>query len=196
MSTADPAAYTWLHEDLAWFGEAACVTVATGVTREQFVNAFGVDLASPESRENSAAAPGDEDAPALVSFTEIGGCLVAVEVNGFTGSESDVLEATSLPGRSASAFWNVNGVVRFACALDGEVLYDGEFVYDGTDGLPAELGPLVASVADDLEDEDPPDQDGASYAAVAMALVETWTGIRVKQADIERALTLGYVAES
>jgi hypothetical protein len=191
MSTADPTAYGWLHEDLAWFGAAACVTVATGVTREQFVNAFGVDLASPESRENSPRRSDDEDAPALISFTEVAGCLVAVEVNGFTGSETDVLEATSIQGRAASAFWNADDHVRFACARDGEVLYDDELVHHGegddTDRLPAELAQIVAGAR---ADED------LSLQTVAMALVEAWTSARVKAADIERALTLGYVAES
>lgn len=205
MSTGDPTAYGWLHDDLAWFGEGACVTVAAGVTREQFVNAFGVDLASPQSSArssaDSASTPDDVDGPALISFTEVGGCLVAVEVNGFTGSEADVLEATSMAGPAASAFWNVNGVVRFSCARDGEVLYDGEFAYDGTEGLPPELVGLVELVADDLEDEmdevgDADADDQPSFQAVAMALVEAWTGARVSAADIERALTLGYVAES
>jgi hypothetical protein len=191
MSTADPTAYGWLHEDLAWFGTAACVTVAAGVTREQFVNAFGVDLASPQSRENSRGPSDDEDAPALISFTEVAGCLVAVEVDGLTGSETDVLEATSIRGRAASAFWNADDHVRFACARDGEVLYDGELVHHGddedTDRLPAELAPILGGARQD---------EGLSLQAVAMALVEAWTNARVKAADIERALTLGYIAES
>ncbi|MCW2712232.1 MAG: hypothetical protein JWQ67_1345 [Marmoricola sp.] len=185
MSTADPTAYGWLHQDMAWFGAAACVTVAAGVTREQFVNAFGVDLASPEAREASVAAPDDVDAPVLVSFTEIAGYLVAVEVNGSTGSEADVLEATSMLGRSASASWSAEDEVRFACAQGGDVLYDGQLVSDGTEGMSAELVTLAEQAA-----------DGPSYQAVAMAMVETWTGARVKQADVERALTTGYVAES
>ncbi|MCW2847762.1 MAG: hypothetical protein JWR90_1736 [Marmoricola sp.] len=176
--SADPETYGWLHGDLAWFGEAACVTVARGVTREPFVNAFGVDLASPESRENSVVALDDEDAPALISFTEIKGALVAVEVKGSVGSEPDVLELTSTPGRSASASWDAAGAVRFACAEDGEVRYDGE---PGDGGLPAELT---------LPDTD------ASPQVRAMVLVEAWTGTRVSAADVERALTLGYVAES
>jgi hypothetical protein len=184
MSTADPSDYDWLHGDLAWFGEAACVTVATGVNREQFVNAFGVDLASPESRENSAGSAGDEDGPALISFTEVGRRLVAVEVKGSIGSESDVLESTSVQGRSASAFWDATGVVRFACARDGEVVHDAE-LGESSDGLPAELAPMLTNDATD-----------PSRQALAMALVEAWTDTRVKAADIERALTLGYVAES
>jgi hypothetical protein len=196
MSTADPAAYGWLHGDLSWFGEAACVTVAAGVTREQFVNAFGVDLASPQSTAQSTSqsgadsgAPEDTDGPAQVSFTEVAGCLVAVEVNGLIGAEADVLEATSMAGRAASASWNATGMVRFACARDGAVLYDGELAPDGvpegTEGLPPQLAGLVGPVADDQP----------SAQAVAMALVEAWTGARVSAADIERALTLGYVAE-
>jgi hypothetical protein len=184
MTTADPTSYGWLHENLAWFGEAACVTVATGSTREPFVNAFGVDLASPESRENSATPSEDEDAPILISFTEIAGALVAVEVKGSTGSETDVLESTSSRGRSASACWTADGRVRFACAREGEVLFDAELSADDLDSLPAELAPLTESLGDHTRQQ------------VAMALVETWTGTRVKAADIERALTLGYVAES
>jgi hypothetical protein len=154
------------------------------VNREQFVNAFGVDLASPESRENTTGTAGDKDGPKLISFTEVGRRLVAVEVKGSIGSESDVLESTSVQGRSASAFWDAEGVVRFSCARDGEVVHDAELGEDADD-LPTELAPVLAN-----------DPAAPSRQAVAMALVETWTETRVKAADIERALTLGYVAES
>lgn len=188
MAFVDPSTYGWLHDELAWFGVAGCVTVATDVSREEMADAFGADLAAP-TRELHA----DED-QMLVSFAEIGDCQVAIEVNGYTGSKPEVLEALSRPGRAASAFWNVEDMIRFACAEDGSVLYDGEFVYDGTDGLPDELVPLVELVADDLEDEfdDSDDDDVPSYQAVALALVETFTGIRVSASAVEQSTRRGH----
>ena len=58
-------------------------------------------------------------------------------------------------GRAATAFWNVDGLVKFACAQDGAVLYFDEFAFDEEwQGLPDELVPLVDLVAVDLEDEE------------------------------------------
>ena len=67
-----PSADDWMTEDLAWFGVPACVTAATGLTRGELAQAFGADLSSPTS---------DFATNELVSFSEISGCQVAIEVN-------------------------------------------------------------------------------------------------------------------
>ena len=65
-------------------------------------------------------------------------------------------------GRAATAFWNVDGLVKFASAQDGAVLYFDEFAFDEERrGLPdEELVPLVDLVAVDLEDEEDHDDTG------------------------------------
>lgn len=199
MSTVDVSAYDWIFEgDLAWFSEGACVTVAVGATREQLAAAFGVDLENgpADVRRLQPDATSGEPAP-LVGFTEIAGHQVAVEPNGFGGSEVEVLLPASEPGRAASAFWNADALARFGCARGGALLYTGEFVYDGTEGLPKDLVPYVELVADDLDDdllaETPSAADQPLDISVALAMLEKYTGVRLTAADVTRALEQQYV---
>jgi hypothetical protein len=193
MTTADPAGYAWMDDELAWFGVAGCVTVATTVTRQELAEAFGADLASPilGVDEDPPGYYGESfDDTMMVSFTELSGCQVAIEVNGFTGNQGEVLAAASSNGLAASAFWNVDSMVYFSFARDGEVLYSEEYVFDTErDGLPAELIPLVDLVADDgTSDLDSMAEDGPSWSHVAMAMVETVTGVRITPDDVRRAV--------
>jgi hypothetical protein len=185
MATTDPSTYAWMNEDLAWFGVAACVTVATGASRAELAEAFGADLASPPSAFGIGR---------LVSFREISGCQVAIEVDGYQGIEPEVLAAASVRGRAASAFWNVNGLVKFGCAQDGQVLYIDDFAFDDDRrGLPGGLVPLVDLVSVDLDDEDEVDETERPLRnTVALAMVETFTGARVTPADAREALREGY----
>jgi hypothetical protein len=194
MTAADPAKYDWLNEDLAWFGVGACVTVSTTAARDQLAAAFGADLsATPVAGDTAALDDGDR---APVGFLSSSGCEVAIEVNGFRGSETDVLEEVSTGGRAASAFWNVEDEVRFACAEDGELLYDEEFTYDGTEGLPDELVALVGLVAVDLDavdlDNDDAPEDGPAANAVALVMLETYTGVELTPGDVTEAVAVSY----
>lgn len=209
MNAVDPATYAWLSQtDL---GEAACVTAATGVGREEIARAFGADVSSPQPRATTAE--GDDDGPRTVSFTELDGRQVAVEINGSRGSVTDVLLALSGNGRAASAFWNDEEEVRFACAEQGVLLYDGEFGYDGTEGLPEQLVPLVQLVTGELEEDDSDslgedgaaddgdaaeeaeigEENGAGINAVALAMLETFTGARLVEADVSPMLRESFV---
>ena len=100
-------------------------------------------------------------------------------------------------GRAATAFWNVDGLVKFACAQDGAVLYFDEFAFDEERrGLPDELVPLVDLVAVDLEDEEDHDDTVRPLPnTVALAMVETFTGARVTPDDAKEALHQGYVVD-
>lgn len=199
MSTVDVSAYDWIFEgELAWFSEGACVTVAVGATREQLAEAFGVDLENgPADARQTQPDPSTGEPAPLVGFTEIAGHQVAIEPNGFGGSQVEVLLPASEPGRAASAFWNADALARFGCARGGELLYTGEFVYDGTDGLPKDLVPYVELVADDLDDdllaETPSDAEAPLDISVALAMLEAYTGVRLTAADVTRALEQQYV---
>ena len=48
--------------------------------------------------------------------------MVAVENNGFQGSDGEILARLSRQGRAASMFWNVNAVTRLSFAEDAELL--------------------------------------------------------------------------
>ena len=194
MTAADLGKYDWLNEHLAWFGVAACVTVSTTATREELAAAFGADLTATPISADSVDAENFDRAP--VAFLSSAGCQVAIEVNGFRGSEADVLEAVSSVGRAASAFWNVEDEVRFACAEDGEVLYDEEFAYDGTEGLPDALVALVDLVAVDPDSDDEPSEDEPALNAVALALLETYTGVELTPEDVTEAIAVSYPVEA
>jgi len=100
-------------------------------------------------------------------------------------------------GRAATAFWNVDGLVKFACAQDGAVLYFDEFAFDEEwQGLPDELVPLVDLVAVDLEDGEDHDDTGRPLSnTVGLAMVETFAGARVTPDDAKEALHQGYVVD-
>lgn len=70
--------------------------------------------------------------------------------------------------------------VRFGCARDGEVLFDDdEFAFtEDRPGVPPELTDLMNAVRIDL-DADQDDEDGADWMSTALAMAETFTGVRV-----------------
>jgi hypothetical protein len=78
-------------------------------------------------------------------------------------------------GRAATAFWNVDGLVKFACAQDGAVLYFDEFAFDEERrGLPDELVPLVDLVAVDLEDEEGGPKGQTTYPRITESSSGSW----------------------
>ena len=131
----------------------------------------------------------------MVSLTTIQGRQVAIEVNDFTGTQLRVVETASKRGRAANAFWNVNGKVTFGCAVDGRLLYSGEFEYlHERQGLPEELSPLADLVTVDLEEYgDDLDEDRPPQNTVALAMLETFTGVRLSADETESALQQGYL---
>lgn len=120
VPTADPSAYDWINQELAWFGVAACVTVATDATREQLAAAFGVDLSSPQPgilalRQTRAASadrprsPYDlplvpQEEPRMVSLTTIQGRQVAIEVCNRATPSGDEVTGTPRSCRSRSTW--------------------------------------------------------------------------------------------
>lgn len=79
--------------------------------------------------------------------------------------------------------------------MDGRLLCCGEFAYvDERQGLPQELSPLADLVTVDLEDyEDDLDEDRPPQNTVALAMLETFTGVRLTADETVSALQQGYV---
>lgn len=101
-------AYRWIGD--TWLQVAATVTVVTGSTVRKVKRAF-----------EAGPGPADLSQPGSVGVLDIGGAVVAVEVNGFRGSEPQLLERLSAGGRAASMFWNVNALTRLSFAEQGRI---------------------------------------------------------------------------
>jgi hypothetical protein len=92
--------------------------------------------------------------------------LVFVEPNGWTGSERERLAALSRRSRAVSVFWNVNSVMRFLVADNGQVVRSMDPLLCDADGALAE------------EAELPFGEPGLPRAA-ALALLYRLTGFEV-----------------
>jgi hypothetical protein len=178
MSLPSPSSYAWI-DDSMW-EVAACITVAVGAQVSEVARAFGADLSAPAAVHPDsdfwwAEQPG-------VAFVEAQGAVIAVEVNGFEGSRTEVLASASGRGKAASAYWNVDAMTYFGCARGGQAICSSEFMAEGErDALPAEVRPL-AELADGDDD---------SWAAIALAMVEAFTGVAVTE-ELLSAAKVGY----
>jgi hypothetical protein len=128
------------------------------------LDAFAAD---PEERiklTDAASVP-----VAHVAATDAGGAVVAYELNGFEGSREEVLKRASRLGKAANVFWNVDGLVTFACARRGRVLCWVDLLLDEhPEELPASLRRLL-----------PADRVEADLVAVGAAMIEVFTGVTV-----------------
>jgi hypothetical protein len=156
-----------------------CITVATGISPEAALLAFGAD---PDA-EPVALAELEEPS---VSVVPLNGAVVAVEDNGYEGSRREVLRPLSRAGRAAGVFWNVNYVMKVSVAEGGRLL--GAFDPFGPDQRwgddPAVIAPLIADL----------DFDEGDRVALGMVVVERFTGVRVTQ-DMLDGLDRAYVIE-
>jgi Family of unknown function (DUF6461) len=98
---APEAELRWLPKLL---GEAATVTVITGLDVDDVVDDF------------------DQDSIAV----EIDGGVVVVELNNYVGTEREILESLSRNGKAASHYWNVNRVTRLSFARAGRLICSEE----------------------------------------------------------------------
>jgi len=119
---APEAALRWLATLL---GEAATVTVITGLDVDDVVDDF------------------EDDSVAV----EIDGGVIVVEDNNYVGSNQEVLERLSRNGKAASHYWNVNAVTQLSFARGG-VLVSSEEPWEEVD-----FGddPEVAAALDGLD---------------------------------------------
>jgi hypothetical protein len=162
--TIHPAeVYRWIRDSP--LDDAATVTVCTGMAEAEALLAFGADPTSARPTEQVV----DSGDP-FVCTLDVGGAVLAVEVNGFQGSLPEVLTRLSARGAAASMFWNINAVTNIAAARGGSVLIDYEPLGNpdpGTDD------PDVLAALEGLDFDDP--RYGAECGLV---VVERFTGVR------------------
>lgn len=112
------------------------------------------------------------------AFLQVGDGVVAHEDTGFGDPPRQLLAALSRDGGTAAvATDNIEAMVRFGYARDGEVVFD-EFEYafvDDLEEVPAEVRDLARLAWDDLEG---PMVKTADWLGVATAMSEKVTGVR------------------
>ncbi|MEV7548310.1 DUF6461 domain-containing protein [Amycolatopsis sp. NPDC089917] len=165
------AAYRWIGKSP--LGEAATVTLVRGASLADVLRGFGADPAEPESALELSE---DLDLDPWVSVLAVDGGVLAVEFNGYQGSFPRVLEPVSQAGRTASLFWNINGVTRLSFADNGNVVTSFE------------LGHAVES-EDPAANEALSDLDFDSYRdslEKGLVAVERYTGCRLRKEDVRR----------
>lgn len=100
--------------------------------------------------------------------------MLAVEWNGFHGTDGDVLSLASVNGRAASMFWNINAMTRLSFDEGGRVLASFEWP-EGID-----TGPAVAAALDGLDFDDYRDKGDKGLVAA-----ERFTGGGITERDLE-----------
>jgi hypothetical protein len=110
--------------------------------------------------------------------------VLAVEFNGWQGSNEPVVRGLSAPqGRAASMFWNVNGTRRLSLAHDGAVLASFELAPEATDS------PEVLALLTDIDLDDPYHSSAKGLLAAAR-----FTGMALTPEHLRRieAADIGY----
>jgi hypothetical protein len=176
-------AYRWVrHSPL---GEAATVTIVTGLRVDDVLRAFGADPARPES----ASALTEEEmrsyqGPSVrwVMAASRDDAVLAVELNGWRGSDAEVITTASRAGRAASSYWNVNALRRLTFAEGGRLLEAFE-----PPSPPADPALLAAFEGLDFESY-------RDWTAKCLVALERFIGVGITEADIEhmRTANVGY----
>jgi hypothetical protein len=180
--------YVELLEDGPFDGESITVLIAAGASQQEVADALGVDLAADPTEWPEA----DDEQFSAYAIADVPGGVVAVETSGYADPTLTALRQLSVGGRSVAVVRdNIQAHLRFGCARDGELVFDDdEFMYvDDPTRMPAELKPLFDTVWTDGEQE--PDED-VEPLAVALAMAETFTGLRVSAEDWQLVADSGY----
>jgi hypothetical protein len=140
---------TWLDDaGLGLLGMAGCLTFVAGADERAVLEAFGAELDEPLTLHEVADAM-----VVAVGVVPVGGGVLAFEINGFEGTRPEVLRVVSAPGRAASIFWNVNGIVQLTCASAGRMRGSEELlVLDENCSLPRDLVPELTAAFEREED--------------------------------------------
>ncbi|HUA28653.1 MAG TPA: DUF6461 domain-containing protein [Streptosporangiaceae bacterium] len=173
-------AYRWVEDSSLRM--AATVTVVTGSTAADVLSAFGADPDRPESL--SAIAEEMIDTMSIdpwVAVLDAGSAVLAVEYNGWQGSDEDLLASASAGGRAASMFWNVEGLTRLSFAERGSCLasFEPPDEVDASAGGAAGAG--VAQALAGLDFDDYRDKRGKGLIAV-----ERFAGRGITADDLDR----------
>ncbi|WP_199516684.1 DUF6461 domain-containing protein [Nucisporomicrobium flavum] len=172
-------AYRWVRRSP--LAMAATITVVTGATVDQVLQAFGADPHRPEpidaiQRDLSLRSSTDS----WVSVLAAGDAVLVVEENTWRGTDPEVLVAASAGGRAGSMFWNVNALTQLSLAEHGRVL--ASFEPWGGEQVPAE----VAAALDGVDFAEPGDRIEKGLVAV-----ERFTGTGISAADLGRIRDAG-----
>jgi hypothetical protein len=172
--------YHWVESSSLELG--ATVTFVPGQSSSQVLAAFGADESAPTPLlEFHEREQGDIDP--WVCVLDVPDGTIAVEYNGWQGTETPVLRALSSPDKTvASMFWNINAVRRLALARNGEVLTKFELALDET------TAPEARELLADL------DVTGRHRNAVGLLAASRFTGIFLTREDLSRieAVDIGY----
>jgi hypothetical protein len=168
--------YRWIRG--TELGMAATVTVVTEADVTEVLTAFGADPESPEPlKDGNGAIAALYTADPWVAVLDARTAVIAVEYNGFQGSNREVLERASVGGRAASMFWNVNGMTCLSFAEDGEVLAS----YEPFGPLAEDTRPAVAAALEGLDFSDHRDKTEKGLVAV-----ERFAGRGITREDLDR----------
>ena len=172
--------YHWV--EASSLSEAATVTFVAGKSGFEVLRAFGADESAPRPIEEFYDRDYHNSDP-WVCVLDVSGGAVAVEFNGWQGSELPVLRALSSPGNlAASMYWNINAVRRFSLARDGEMVT--QFEPGFADIESSEARELMADV----------DVEGRHRNAVGLLAASRFTGVSLSADDLTRiqAVDIGY----
>jgi hypothetical protein len=115
-----------------------------------------------------------------VAVLEAGTAVLAIEYNGFQGSNEAVMRRASASGRAASMFWNVNAMTRLSFAEDGQLLASFEPPED------VDAGPAVAAALDGLDFD-----DYRNKTAKGLVAVQRFTGRGITARDLDQIEAAG-----
>jgi hypothetical protein len=182
MAEPEVPDYFWLCDPVRR-PDAMCITVATGLSPEEALVAFGAD---PDA-EPVALADLVDGEDSSVAVVPLAGAVVAIEDNGWQGSRREVLRPLSAVGRAASTYWNgAHGGMAVSVAEGGRVLgvFDPAIPEHPSGDDAAVVGPLIAGL----------DLGAGDRVALGMAVVERFTGVPVTP-DMLEGLDRVYVIE-
>jgi hypothetical protein len=172
-------AYRWVDDSAMSMG--ATVTVVTGSSTDAVLRAFGADPTRPESlRAIDEEVTETMSLDPWVAVLDAGSAVVAVEYNGWQGTDESVLCRASAGGRAASMYWSSgNGATRRSFAEGGRLLASFEWLHELED---ANIEPSVAAALEGLDSDD----DSRHWVGTGMVAVERFTGYGMIAADLER----------
>jgi hypothetical protein len=160
--------YRWVRQSM--LGDAATVTVVTGLGVPDVLRAFGADPEQPESIDDISE---DVSLDPWVTVLDTGNAVLAVEFNGYQGSYAPVLTRASAGGRAASMYWNVEAMTQLSFAEGGRILaaFEPPAVIDSD--------PSVAEALAGMDFEDYRDKVGKGLVAV-----RRFTGRGITEGDL------------
>lgn len=170
MAQSDTPDYSWVRDySRSKVAMAACITVATGVSSEDALFAFGgdpEDEAFPWSSEEVG-----QSIDSMVAILSVNEGVVAVEYIGWHGSLLGVLLPLSRAGRAASVYWNVDSETKISIAEAGRFLCAFDPI--NLDRRWGEHPRVVDPLIEDL------DFAAGAMTEQAMVVLERFTGVRV-----------------